>query len=269
MIIIWGSKGSGKTSFLSALFFAIQQKKEWVMYPEDEESRKFIQNGYEAFIKEKVFPLTTMPDDINRVFQFDIGKEPTNLISKIKYKYRLGTYKSIKTCFLDPSGEFFEQPDKEKVFGNFISEHIQKAQGIICLIDPDRNDSISENDKSYFTLLFENFSKIRSLLTSSSSPSLDKIPLPLAICISKIDMHKEYIDSSKAYAEKIIGDFALSIIYNYFDQNYINYFACSSVGFKEDGTPNIIQDSTGTLRPAEIIKPINLIEPIEWIMKKI
>ena len=272
MIIIWGSKGAGKTSFLGALYFAIKKNNNWTIVPVNEHSNIFIQKIHDQMIDNKEFPLPTDPNDIDKVFTFEIGKNRTNAITKMMYKFRKGSYKKIETSFIDAAGEFFEDPEKEKEFKNYISNNINNVQGILCLIDPDRADSNSDDNKSYFSLLFDNLSKVRSILVSSSSKSsnLDKIPIPIAICLTKMDVkeRKEYINSPESFAKNIMGDIAYKLIQNYFDPDLIKYFACSSVGFTEDGGPNIILNSEGIDRPFEV-KPVNVIEPFEWLMKKI
>jgi len=272
MIILWGSKGAGKTTFLTALYYAIEQsKKKWVMYaaPDDELSRKFIIDGYKKIVEQNTFPLPTDTQEVEngeRIFQFDIGKKPTWPFSKLMYYLRKGKYNTIRLNFLDPAGEFFEQPDNKNGFEKYISKHIKNSRGLLCLIDPEREIEPSTNQKSYFELLYENFSRIRSLYISSSS--LDKIPIPIAICLTKMDQHKDQIKNPYGFAKKVMGDLAFNLIETFFQPNLTKFFACSSVGFKKDGSPNLTQGPDFEPKPAEILNPFNIIEPIEWIMYK-
>ena len=268
MIIFWGSKGVGKTTFLTALFYEIQQSNnKWTMFPACKHSDEFIKKSYEILVKKNNFPPPTeLKDPETSTLKFEITQHLNNPIHKLLCWLNLKTQLKLKLDFLDPSGEFFENPELEDHYENFISKSIKRSKGILCLIDPDRKDQKDLNSMSYYQIFYENLIKIKNEFQSDDS--FHKIPVPLAICLTKMDQYEDYIHNPKQLAIERMGEVVFNLIERFFNPDLIKFFATSSVGFMEDGAPNLLLSPEGQPKLVIKPKPFNLIEPIKWIAQK-
>lgn len=256
MITLWGSKNSGKTVFLIALYYAIlKKKKKWRIYPNGDHAVRFINDKRKELIDIHKFPENTKPDDQALTYKFDI---------RIPGFLGLG-YRDIKFDLLDPAGEFFDKPDLEAAYKNIISRSVQKSRGLICLIDP-----ASKNKDDYFSLLLKNFSKMRAAFYSKFDRGYLPIPIPVALCISKMDLDDNFINDPKnfnieAYAKKIMGEYSYSMLTNHF--KYYKVFGVSSIGWDEQGRRNYFVDEEGNIRPIGEPQPVHVFETVEWVLK--
>lgn len=256
MITLWGSKNSGKTVFLTALYHTILNgKKKWKIYPSDDLSGKFIDDRQQELVVKHEFPGPTSPEDKDRRFGFDIQ------IPRIS----MGGSKKIRLDFLDPAGEIFEKPEKYIDEFNEIIRTITKAKGLICLIDP-----IRQNPMGYFPLILRNFQKIQGAFFPEASV-FREIPIPVAICISKMDENDNFVNAPNnfdigSYAKKIMGDSAYNQMINYL--KIYKIFGISSIGWDNDGKCNYYVDDEGYSRPVGEPKPVNVFEALKWLIKK-
>lgn len=252
MITLWGSRKSGKTVFLIALYHAVlRSNRGWQIMSSDQHSTKFITERREEMAVNHVFPRDTDPEDKNRIFKFDIR------ISK-----RFFRVKDIRFEFLDPAGEFFENPGMDATVGNHVFENIKKSRGLICLIDPER-----PNKNEYFRLLLSNFTAMRDKFFPDGG--FNPIPIRMAICITKMDQDNKFIYDpvnfdARGYAEELMGDDCFRLLPTYLSS--YKFFAVTSMGLDKDGKPNVHVGEDGFLHPSGPPNPINVFEPIEWLL---
>ena len=256
MITIWGSKSSGKTVFLTALYHAIlRNDRGWRVQIADQHSTRFITERREELIDKQIFPENTNPEDRDRIFKFDIE------IRKGLFKHE-----KLELEFLDPAGEIFEgtgtfSPEvKDLVF-----ETIKKSQGLICLIDPERTNKKTNKDR-YFKLLANNFTEMKAKFFPEGG--YKRLPIKVAICITKMDQNKKFVHDPVsfdvgAFARELMGIDSFRVLINYLDR--YKFFAVSSMGLNEQGQPNVFISEDGKLRPTGAPNPINVFEPIEWL----
>lgn len=256
MITLFGAKNSGKTVFLNALYYAIiKKKKKWRIIPGSEHSMRFIDDTRQELIENHHFPEPTNPGDQERMFKFDI-RTPGFL--------RLG-YKDIRFDVLDPAGEFFENPELEVAFKDIITRSIQKSRGLICLIEPE-----PKNKNNYFSLLLKHFSKMRTAFHSRFNRGYQPIPIPVALCISKMDLNDKFVDDPKkfdieGFAKTIMGESCFNMLINYF--KFPKVFGVSSIGWDAEGRRNYFIDEEGNIRPIGEPKPVHVFETVEWLLK--
>jgi hypothetical protein len=257
MITLLGAKNSGKTVFLIALYYAIiKKKKKWRIIPGSEQSVKFIDNRRRELIQNHHFPEPTRPGDQERIFNFDM-RTPGFL--------RWG-YRDIKFDLLDPAGEFFENPELEVAYKNIITRSIRKSRGLICLIEPE-----PKNKNDYFSLLLTHFSKMRAAFQSRFVRGYQPIPIPVALCISKMDQYDNFIADPvhfdiETFAQKTMGESTFQMLTHYFKSYKV--FGVSSIGWDEQGRRNYFVDEDGNIRPIGEPKPVHVFETVEWLLEK-
>ncbi len=172
-------------------------------------------------------------------------------------------YKDIKFDFLDPAGEFFENPELDAAYDNLIFNTIEKSRGLICLIEPE-----PQRKNDYFSLLLKNFSKIKTAF--SSKRGYRQIPIPVAICISKMDLCDNFINDPKnfdikRFAKELMGESSFSVLTNYLKVYKI--FGVSSIGWDDQGNRNYFVDEEGNVRPKGEPRPVHVFETVEWLLK--
>lgn len=254
IITLFGPKNSGKTVFLNALYYAINEKgKKWRIIPGDH-SQKFIEDTRQELLESHHFPEPTDPGDQKRKFEFSLQAPG----------FMGWGFKDIECNILDPAGEFFEDPDLEMSYQKIITYSIRKSRGLICLIDPE------PKKKDYFSLLAKHFRKMRDSFYSRFRRGFHPIPIPMSLCISKMDMNDEFINDPgkfdiEKFAIKIMGKSSFNAIRNYF--KYPKVFGISSIGWDEQGRRNYYVDENGHVRPIGEPNPVNVFEAVEWILK--
>ena len=256
MISFWGSKSSGKTVFLTALFHSILTgEKKWKIQPLDDPSIKFIHDRWEELVERHVFPQPTTREERDRIFKFGI-----------KRKTLLGmNSKEIELDFLDPAGEFFENPGLDAVHGNIVFNTIKNSRGLICLIDPERKQS------EYFKLVLKNFSKIKE--TFSPQSKFYQIPIPVAICVTKLDANAAFVNDyrkfdAESYAIKLMGEDSYRLLTSFL-QIY-KFFGVSSMGWdQKEKKSRISINNDGEPCPLGKPEPVNVFNALKWLLLKI
>ncbi len=288
MISLWGSRRSGKTVFLSALWFAVKRRRGlgWRMLPTvgDTRAGEFIVQAFETFTVGS-FPrptdaAATLKD---RTFTFDLRLGGPGL--KVIIHTRMLGPQVVTLSFVDPAGEHFEKPDSAHATAVF--EGLRLSRGLLCLIDPSRPSS------SYFPLVLRNFTRIRDIFAGAGAAPGGFHPA-MAVCVTKADLfpfdrgdESEFADVAatalgrsrptardvlgagppvaRAVARQVMGPDAFDLVHD-LSQGRLGWFLTSSVGLRSDGLPNVTRGrDDGELVPAGEPEPVNVLEPIEWL----
>jgi GTPase SAR1 family protein len=272
MIAIWGSRESGKTTFIIALYYEIiarqKQNKLWSMFGVDERSEKFVLDGFQLFAQAHEFPQRTDINDLEPVRflirrplndGLDTGNSVTNWTSKVSgwLQRSLGSdVREDSVEFLDPSGEFFTAPgllgtDRGIEYRRALTE----CDGLVCLVDPVRQDG---NDY-YFPLLYRNFAMLSRLMNGEGNPG--PLPVPIAVCITKADQFENALDDPRAFLEQHMGAIDFSVFDTFCKD--VRFFATSAIGLK-----NVEKVGDKVFRPLGPPKPVHVFEPIEWLLSR-
>ncbi len=272
MIAIWGSRESGKTTFILALYYDIvqrgKQNRLWSMIGADTHSDDFIVSGFRQIAEEHKFPdRTEIPDLTPLRFAFqrplDGGRPAETKIGGIFGKISTwfqsslgGTTQDDSIEFLDPSGEFFAEPallhtDQGEIYRNAITA----CDGLVCLIDPVRKDGTSY----YFPLLYRNFAMLSRLMNGEGNPG--RLPVPVAVCVTKADQFENAFGDPRAFLEQHMGPIDFSVFDNFCQD--IRFFATSAIGLN-----NVEKVGDKNFKPLGPPKPKNVFEPIEWLLSR-
>jgi hypothetical protein len=275
MIGMWGSTRAGKTTYLIALYYEVLQRKEseddrWVMRGKSDAANNLIEDGYKLFVSQN-FPQNTLSEADLQPLRFQIvrpGLGQAVAIAK-RVRFRLlamfldflrqiseggSDSTDIEIDLFDPSGELFREP--ARLMGDIDQQAasyrtmLSNSSGLLCMIDPDREDN-----EHYFPLIFRNFVNLSELM---NGPGGGPLPIPVAICVTKCDRYPEAFANPRAFLRERMGLAAFSALTDYCAKR--EFFAVSAIGHD-----NLVTDAQGNARPKGEPKPINVLQPIEWL----
>jgi hypothetical protein len=277
MIAIWGSREAGKTTFLISLYYEIVQRQKvnegWKMFGADEDgySDTFIERGFVTIGQEKQFPARTEVSDL-RALRFAIEKpidhhyhdqsKKTGLLDRSLEKLtewlQIGMRREAQTDqidFLDPSGEYFKEPKLlETDAGAVYRQALIDCDGLICLVDPTRQDG----ERHYFPLLYRNFAMLARLMRGEGVPG--PLPIPVAVCVTKIDQFPNAQNDAREFLQQHMGDVDFGVFRTFCKD--VAFFATSAIGMDN------VREENGRFVPLGPPKPLNVLEPIEWLMSR-
>lgn len=267
---LWGSPGSGKTTFLAALRHAANdmngQYGRWGIFPLNTLSSRLLVE-FTHDLNQGNFPQATLPGattELKWMFVGDLAK--SRLAGGRRRLLRPGKAKSqFVLDLIDVSGKAFGyNPDAESVPPNVAQEalkHLSEARGLIYLFDPigerDSRDSLDYVNRTIVEL------KELYARTGQVGPHL---PQHLSVCITKFDhpdvfkearrngfvnfgpdgMPRVLDQHAEAFFDLLCtgrfwsnryeqGDrsarFVRNELRNAFDPRNIRYFVMSSIGF--------------------------------------
>lgn len=196
-ITVYGTSGSGKSTFLVRLHDAIQKRKsEFELIKIDDKTDKFIKNLEKEIFTGKPVPRTNPSETRLELFTMTLAES-----------YRL-LNPQIEFSFIDPPGVFFEQIGLEnqqriKIIDQrngetsemtFI-EYLSSCKGIIFLIDPERKKvNIGQQNVSshslvpYQTILRNLFQALKEHGKNNSERIREgKLTQYMAFTLTKID----------------------------------------------------------------------------------
>jgi len=275
VIGMWGSSGSGKTTYLMALHYEILRHKElderWGMVGDSDSAHKFLVEGYNQFKVLRRFPdRTSIEQKVLEPLRFDITRPYDNhgpqKPSRTGFPGMLGELWShlydggsdrrhISLDLFDPAGDLFSVP--ERLMGDTdpmaapCREKLANSRGLLCMIDPERAD-----DQEYFPLIYPNFVNLSKLTRGEGGGPLQ---IPVAICVMKADQFPAAFGDPMAFVKKHLGMAAYGTLVDFCDQR--KFFAVSAVGEN-----NIEQGDDGKWRPKGLPEPKNVLEPLDWLL---
>lgn len=278
MIGMWGSRRAGKSTFLAALYYEVIQRSEtederWSMMGRGP-AADFIEEAYKNFVGQR-FPGLTRPEGTLDPLRFDVtrpltstsrteGAEPggswwSRFVSKIRTLLRQlseggADVTQIELNMFDPSGELFLDP--QRLMSDVdpsaaqCRQMLSNSHGLLCMIDPE-----PEDNEHYFPIIWRNFLNLSELM---NGPGGGPLPIPVAICVTKCDQYPNAFDDPRAFLRNRMGLTAFKALSDFCPQR--SYFAVSAIG-----RDNLFVGEDGKARPKGEPKPINVLQPIEWL----
>jgi hypothetical protein len=210
-LLLWGSKSSGKTGVLGALFDLAQSTSPegvWSLAPGDTDpaTTEYLISARNALLERMSRPTHPRPDY-------------PELALTIRKRVAGSTVASLPLTFIDPAGELADEAARLLATGDALIDRMISASGVIWLFDA----SVDKVDVE--TILRE-----LSILTGRTE---GRVQTPIALCLSKIDllppekMQKAIADPRAALAEHI-GEDAFDLFRRVFANR--KHFAISSSG---------------------------------------
>lgn len=142
---------------------------------------------------------------------------------------------------------------------------LETATGIIAVLDPTRIDSATGR------ITREDYSDMMRYLTNLDA-SPEGIKRRIAICVSKIDLMKNFSDmTAESYIDQLFLDLMTETITKLKKKFVVKCFLTSNYGFLPSGQPNSTQLDSGKYGyiDRESWKPYKVIDPFFWIFQSI
>ncbi|MBD2463946.1 hypothetical protein H6G89_23370 [Oscillatoria sp. FACHB-1407] len=273
---IWGTTGVGKTTYLTTLYQQLMSSPDWIVDC-DRETGNFILNHL-RMIQSGHFPPPTSVKDRLEVLRFWLN-------ANTNYSTDFGSNSNIEIVFINAPGEFYEDiPFRNNDFAKGeddvvwdIVDYLVSCDGIVFLLDPLRS---KEHGKNYSSLLWDLFYELlrRSETSNSDSTRLEQY---LAFCVTKADREDVWQKAmnSESLVEEIVGErlfrrllnnFSMKGRYECFTMSAIGRYQDASGEWQEPVYSEILEDSTlitQKIRNDVELQPINILAPIEWIVR--
>ena len=264
---LWGSPGSGKTTYLAslpkALSSADQSIGKWAIWPKGPASAALLKQWNRRLTMEQLFPDPTQVGNVvNLAWRF-VGDLTGSRYKRGAFR-RLPAKSEFDLDVIDVSGEIFgDSPtiSQEKI--DIALNHLVQAEGLIFLFDP-----ITERDKhTAFEYMSSTLVELSLRIESEGRRIGQHLPHYIAVCITKFDHEDVFTNACEAglvnYGPdgipRVIGDHAEEMfnamcegrfwpdrkdshggalfvkekLREYFQPSRIRYYATSSIGFKK------------------------------------
>lgn len=297
-IAMWGTPGSGKTTFLAALSGALgRQNLDWKLVGTDNPSTSELIRLTTELMSRQHFPKATI--GIEHYSWALVGAPPAR---PARSRFRRGGQRQEGSARIglelrDPSGELYGQEGGSEE----LVEHLVNSRGIIYLFDPVWEFAYGDS----FDFLYGILSRVAQRMLDS--PDFDgALPHHLAVCITKFDDVRMFetaeklrlttydptdrlgfprvsVDDAAELFQKVCevsrsgnAELIFNSLQRYFRRDRIRFYVTSSIGFHvnpmfnrfdPDDFQNLIPDSAD---PKQMmirgpVYPINVMEPVLWL----
>ncbi|WP_424184705.1 hypothetical protein ACOBQX_22795 [Actinokineospora sp. G85] len=222
---LWGPPGSGKTTFLAALWLAVTRynSSDWMMSGIDDSSERFLAQTVDLLTDKRAFPSQTM-DAQGLLFNFS----GTRVVERRNRLGRRVTEKqpvSFELDVLDVPGGVFQyrnhsdprsqEPDDGLELSprrgpegapNDVDQerklisHLRDCDGILYLFDPERDHNQGDS--------FKYFHPVLQKLTRSFAEQhthQGKLPHHVAVCVTKFDQ-PEIFEQARKFGYTVNGN---------------------------------------------------------------
>jgi GTPase SAR1 family protein len=223
---VWGTIGSGKTTYLAMLYEMLANDKN-VTVIASQEARKFAQDHRWNIISRGEFPGATYPGQANYdIFEYRLFLESQGATAPAS---------EILLKFVDAPGEYYEDlAGTQKIKdGLTILSYLTSCDGIIFLLDPMRKQS---DEAQPYRLLIDNL--LQELQRYAYTNGMGtKIVQQIALCVSKVDQENlwEYKSEPGELIRNIIGENIFQQLENqYCKKGFFDFFAISAIGRTQD-----------------------------------
>ncbi len=280
-LAILGLRGAGKSTFMAVLNLAMsdaEKPSKWTITALDEKTNQLVYEFENRILNEGLYPVSTTEE---AMMQFHANKnaELGGLIPGGNFKIIAG----------DVPGEAVKGITSAYAgFHDFYKEYVAGSSAVIFLLDPHEvwktNGKEGEN-YNYFPLF-------RSILTELKQQAPN---VYLAFGVTKIDAlpkgtisenilkdiqkHADNQDEAVAdqLSELVLGKQTKNWIEKNFDHRYLSWWLISATGFLNDGnkvSSQFIEKQTSDglqpgIKEPNNIKPVGVVEIVEWALKNI
>ena len=295
-ITMWGAPGTGKTTFLAALYTALlDQETGWRLRGADPTSTKALVTLTNTLAEDGIYPLPTV--GIKNYRWSLVGTTP-RAIKEWHWTgpRRLDKNVVIPLDLVDAQGEVVDAGNPAPDVTQLFVDNLVNSTGIVFFFDPIREYLVGDAFRHTFGVLTE---------LDSTMSLRGKLPHYVAVCITKFDEQRvfdaamqmrmiEFDDTPPCFPrvpESDAREFftrlcgvsrtnaahrVLPLLERTFDSRRIRYFVTSAIGFYVDRYSGIInlrdyQQHIPKAGPKEeprvrgVVRPINVVEPIVWL----
>jgi energy-coupling factor transporter ATP-binding protein EcfA2 len=308
-IAMLGTTGSGKSTFLCALEKAlIEQDSDWLIFCRDIASMTQLDEMSSALTSEGRFPLPTLSvDSFDWILSGQVERtEPAARAGRFRTRTAERLVRErveITLKLTDATGELGRADQIGLADRKKLIEHLARSRGILYMFDPIREFKTGDAYQRTSSLLRELMGE------ASNEPDFDgRLPHHLAVCVTKLDeprvfktaqelgmlmgddhnqwgFPRVHESDAQALLQSLCtvsrtgnGEGLPRLLERYFYPERISYYATSAVGFMlnkrtnrfdiED-TENVYRTASGRPLVRGPIHPINVVEPVLWLVGKL
>ncbi len=303
-IAMLGPTESGKSTFLCALKKALlEQDEDWMLFTRDAASQRLLDEMSSALISEGGFPLPTSA--VNPI-RWILGGTVERTVPTGKRFNQVTTVKDrveITLRLTDAPGGLAQADQIGLTDRNELIQQLADSRGILYMFDPIREFTHGDAFQRADSLLSELMGVV------SQQPDFDgKLPHHLAVCVTKLDDPRVFqtarelgmlipdgnsrwgfprVHETDARALfHALGEISRSgngeavprLLERYFRPERINYYVTSAVGFMVNkrtrrfdprDTENVYRTASGAPLVRGPVHPINVVEPVLWIVRQL
>jgi energy-coupling factor transporter ATP-binding protein EcfA2 len=301
-VAMLGPTESGKSTFLCALKKALlEQDEDWVLFTRDAASQQRLDEMSNALISEGGFPLPTTTVD---TVQWILGgtTERAERRGRFGAVARIRDRVEITLRLTDAPGGLGRAEEIGLTRRNELIKQLADSRGILYMFDPIREFTHGDSFQRTDSLLSELMGMV------SQDPGFDgRLPHHLAVCVTKLDdprvfktaqdLHMLVSDDNKwgfprvhqtdaqdlfqalgGISKSGNGDTLPRLLERYFDIRRISYYVTSAVGFMVNkrtrrfdprDTENVYRTADGERLVRGPVHPINVVEPVLWIVRQL
>ncbi|WP_054469899.1 hypothetical protein [Planktothricoides sp. SR001] len=238
---IWGTSGSGKTTYLAMLYYALLLSKDWQVTA-DSEARQFVTKSING-IKAGNFPPATQPTENLNIFTYTLGRQNSYAIIGPKVVLNFidapgGFYEDIhsihstKVQIAEPSikgasAETQLGQNQDNSMG--IMDYLLSCDGIIFLLDPIRS---KEEGNLYWRLLFDLFMEFQEKSKQENMTNA-RLQQYMAFCVTKVDKEEIWSQGKESadLAKDVMGqDLFTSLETGFCLENRYKFYSVASIG---------------------------------------
>lgn len=221
---LWGTTGSGKTTYFGRLYQALACSPRWIV-ERNSAAYDYLEPVLED-LESGNLPLPTRKQDDLKIYEYRLaGQEAFKGVN-------------VTLSFIDAPGEFYENPLQgikriEKQMD--ILDYLGSCHGIIFLLDPDRNPKLKKLGPLLGSLMAE-FQK------RSQAQHQDKVARRLqqymAFCVTKVDQAGlwEEAKNPEAQARRMMGSqMYKELKHNFCMEGRYKFYPISAIGRYQNG----------------------------------
>lgn len=306
-IALWGTPGSGKTTFLSALSIALAGSQHgYTMAANNDASESLLIRATAALAEDREFPVATQGIDLLQWSLFGRHQRTAQSGRDFRIEDRPNR---LTLKLVDPAGELTLQGRLADVERRQLIDPLAHADGIIFMYDPIRELRTGDAFASINGLV----QQLSRQIYSSDPGSGGRLPHYVAVCVTKFDEPPvldtaekldlvRYVRNDPYGFPRVADDDArrlfarlssaanagrdglvLNLLEQHFHRERVKFFITSAIGFyvnqetsrfDRDDYQNVVEavPGPGNLTRARIrgpIHPINVAEPILWLAENI
>ncbi|MGI5324861.1 hypothetical protein [Actinomadura nitritigenes] len=299
-IAMWGTPGSGKTTFLAALDIALSRRDtEWKLVGRDQASTDALSRMTLGLASKQRFPEATLGTELYRWSL--VGNLPTR---RRRWRRRVPEARLIRIELnvVDRSGEVFASGQAGHLHREDVVDSLVNSKGLVYMFDPLREHEYGDAFDHLHGVLVQ----LGQRMFASGDLEGGRLPHYVAVCVAKFDEirvlqtaeklqlvtvdpddplqlprveDEDAADLFRALCQVSAsgnGELVTNALAQWFHPDRIKYFVTSAIGFHidpglgaydPDDYQNLMPDPAerGSWRIRGQVHPINVSEPLLWL----